>query len=197
MTEHAPWKGSKYEEGIAGKRVVIVGYSHWSDETDRDDFTQAQVETWAAGEEPQPFGTRLRQFFGDAAASTFWNSIAFFNALPSLVGGADERYADGTPDQVAAIGPRALRLVAELEPDRVFVFSKKAWRHWPDYTGALKEHTLLVDEVGAFDAGSYRHARGEAIAFGFNHPQYSPVAPTREVVTAALKASPEDLVIVR
>ncbi len=195
--EHAPWIGASYEAGIGGKRVLVVGYSHWSEEADRTDFTQDQVQQWAAGEEPMPFGPRLRTFFGDADAFTFWNSIAFFNALPSLVGGADERYADGTPEQIAAIGPLVLRLIAELEPDRIFVFSKKAWKRWPAYTGTLTEHTLLVDEVGAFDAGSYRHGRGEAIAFGFNHPQYSPVAPTRRAVTAALQASPEDLVVVR
>ena len=187
--QHAPWVGPDYERGIDGARVLIAGYSHWSEEPDTEDFTQRQVAFWVAGDEPSPFGPRLRAFFAVDDPAAFWNGIAFFNTLPRLVGGPEQRYADGDEQQRREVHGRVLDVIAEVQPDRVYVFSRKAWRIWPDYTGSLRDGTLQVAEAGEFDAGSYKHARGEAVAFGFMHPQFSAVASTRAAVRAAIGAS--------
>jgi hypothetical protein len=191
--EHQAWVGSDYERGLGGQRVLIAGFSHWSDEPDTIDFTKNQVRSWAAGDEPKPFGVRLRAFFGIDNPAEFWNGIAFFNTLPTLIGGAIARFADGDEEQRRAVPKRVLGIIGELQPDRVFVFSRKAWHVWPDYTGGLRNGTLRVAGVGEFDAGAYRHSRGEALAFGFSHPQFAAVGPTRTAVSAALSATAVDL----
>ena len=97
--QHEPWVGPRYEEGIAGTRVLIAAYSHWSDEGDNAEFTKCRVLEWAAGNEPQPFGTRLRAFFGNDEPRDFWNRVAFFNTLPRIIGGSDKRFEMGDKDQ--------------------------------------------------------------------------------------------------
>ncbi|WP_375271384.1 hypothetical protein [Sphingomonas sp.] len=192
--QHEPWVGSNYAVGLDGQKVLIVGFSHWGElEKDNPMITKEVVSAWARGEENVPFCPRIRSYFGDVDPSTFWHSVAFANTLPTLVGEADQRYAEGTKEQRDAIPDRAYGLIEQLKPDRIFVFSRRAWSLWPHYTGSLQNGALLVDEGGEFDAGSYSHEDGEAIAFGFPHPQFTPVEPTKRAVAAALKATVDTL----
>lgn len=193
MMQHEPWVGPHYERGIDGARVLVAGYSHWSDETDSEGFTRRQVRLWAAGDEPRPFGPRLRAFFGFDDPAEFWNSVAFFNTLPRLVGGPEQRFECGDEQQRREVPQRVRDVIASVRPNRIFVFSRKAWRIWPDYTGSLRDGTLRIAEVGEFDAGSYTYPGGEAVAFGFAHPQFSAVVPTRVAVGAAMASALSDL----
>ena len=191
--QHEPWIGSDYEQGVEGARVLVAAYSHWSAEPDTAEFTKREVRAWVGGDEPEPFGPRLRAFFNIDRPDEFWRRIAFFNTLPRLVGGPGDRFAHGDQSQLGEVSQRVLDVIEAVQPDRIFVFSRKAWHIWPDYTGSLKEGTLRIADVGEFDAGTYKHPRGEAVAFGFTHPQFTPVVPTRIAVAAALKVAVDDL----
>lgn len=191
--QHEPWVGSGYKRGIEGARVLVAAYSHWSDEPDTAEFTKREVLKWAGGDEPEPFGPRLRAFFSINRPDEFWNRIAFFNTLPRLVGGPKERFEQGDQNQRREASRRVLDIIDAVQPDRIFVFSRKAWHIWPDYTGSLKNGTLRIADVGEFDAGTYKHPRGEAVAFGFTHPQFTAVAPTQIAVNMALRVAVDDI----
>ena len=80
-----------------------------------------------------------------------------------------------------------LRIIGETKPDRIFVFTSKGWhKMWPDYTGRITDGTLRVPGVGEVDYGSYRHADGEAIAFGLRHPQFARADDMKQLVATAL-----------
>ena len=194
--EHKPWIGPNYDAGFNGSKLLVMGFSHWgrySDtEIDNPEFTRSVMTRWAIPGEIRFFNTVARYFRADQP-SDFWNNVAFANTLPTTVGDEDERYSAGTSEQRAIAPDRTMRLVAELKPDHIFVFSKKGWVLWPDFTGTLRNGTLRVQGVGEYDAGTYAHGDGEAIAFGFPHPQFTPVDPAIRAVAAAMAATVDSL----
>lgn len=184
--DHRPWVGPDYRSQPAGARLLIAGFSHhgrFSDDVEDDpDFTVRRVEQLALTGD-HTFFNRIAGYVGEDPAA-FWSRVAFFNTLPSTVG--DDRYASGTPEQVAGVEPRVLRIIAETRPDRIFVFTTKGWDMWPNYTGRIVDGTLREPGVGKVDYGTYAHADGEALAFGFRHPQYARAADMKALVAAAL-----------
>lgn len=189
--EHLPWIGDRYASQPAGGKLLIAGFSHhgrFSDTAeDNEDFTNQVMYRWALNGGLRFFNA-IAEYFGEQRIA-FWSRVAFINTLASTVG--DERYSDGSPEQRAAAKPRLLRLIDELRPDRIFVFTAKGRKDlWPDYTGHLKNGTLPVDGVGEVECGTYAHPDGEAIAFGLRHPQYAVTADMRASVAAALRYCP-------
>ena len=185
--DHRPWIGERYWSQPKGHRHLIAGFSHNGPFSPavKDDpaFTEQTVAELGIGGE-HPFFNSIAGYFNEQPA-TFWSGVAFFNTLPSTVG--EDRYAFGTSEQLAAVKPRVLRVIAETKPDRIFVFTSKGWnKMWPDYTGRITDGTLRVLGTGEVDYGTYSHSDGEAIAFGFRHPQYARVDDMKELVSAAL-----------
>lgn len=45
----------------------------------------------------------------------------------------EEKYHDGTPDQIERAKARVLRILGEHKPDKVFVFTTRGWRHLPSH----------------------------------------------------------------
>ena len=199
--EHAPWIGDDYWDQPKEQRFLIAGFSHHDrydpgkeneariEAADDPDFTCNVFRRWVFTGE-LPFFNVIPSYFGEGLES-FWNKAAFANTLPTTVGDAEEKFSDGTPEQRAAAGPRALRLVETLRPARVFVFTTKGWRDlWPHYTGHVPGRSLKVDGAGEVDYGSYRHADGDALAFGFRHPLFAPTSRMTAQVQAALNFQP-------
>ena len=190
VIDHRPWIGTRYWQQPVGFRHLIAGFSHngrFSEDVDDDPaFTERTVEKFGGG--GHQFFDAIAGYFGEAPAA-FWPRVAFFNTLPSTVG--DDRYAYGTPEQLAAVAPRVRRIIGATKPDRIFVFTTKGWRDmWPDYTGKHRNGTLRVDGVGEVECGTYAHADGESIAFGLRHPQYARTADMKAIVAAALAFTP-------
>lgn len=188
--QHRPWVGRNYGQ-LKGKRIAFVGFSHWGNPADETpDFTQRVVEDWANVYESRPFAERIRMYAGGEDPRTFWNSVAFFNTLPTLVGTEDGRYDKGSPEQIALVPSRVLTIIEDLKPDRLFVMSRKAWKMWPNYTGSYRDGTLQVAEVGEFDCGTYAYTGGETVAFGLPHPQFSKSSEMTAVFEAAMSFNP-------
>lgn len=187
--EHRPWIGERYGEQPKGARLLIAGFSHNGHNeggTDDDGFTERVVADLGVGG-GQAFFNSIAGYFGEEPA-IFWQRVAFFNTLPSTVG--DHRYAAGTQAQRDAVEPRVKRIIGEVRPDRIFVFTRKGWRMWPGYTGQLTDGTLRVPGVDEIDCGTYAHADGEAVAFGLRHPQFARAADMTAIVSAALAFTP-------
>ena len=192
--EHLPWIGADYWAKPLEDRVLIVGFSHWGEYDPEDgdslsrpddpNFTINVFKRWVRKDEIQFFNS-IADYFQAEVRSAFWDGAAFANTLPTSVGLEEERYSKGSGEQRAAAEQRALLLVSELRPGRIFVFSKKAWAHWPDFTGTLKDGTLRGEGFPETDCGTYEHADGEAIAFGFRHPQFAPKSQMMAGVAAA------------
>lgn len=125
--EHKPFKGAEYEQGIKGKKIAIVGYSHWHDGecSDSADWSTFTIENVIKGEwKPRFFGS-IRNSFNFNSHKDFWNRVLFFNYVPTMIGIGAERFASATDQEAAVANTRFERIIDEYRPDIVFVFTKK------------------------------------------------------------------------
>ena len=183
MIDHRPWIGPDFRSAPREQQIAIVGYSHYSDESDDEGATEKCISCVINGER-MPFFTKIAGYFG-CDAPAFWSRVAFFNFIPCFVGGSNELYKRGSSEQTEAGKRRVLRLLAEIKPQKVFVFSKKAWWDFPESIeskAGLEPH----EPSGwvTYPAGDGRIA----LAVGLQHPQWAKsdiqTAAVRSILTA-------------
>lgn len=185
--EHKPWVGERYANQPEGERYLIAGFSHWgrySDEREDDpDFTNQVMRRWGVPGSIRFFDS-IASYFGSDDRNAFWNSVCFINTLPTTVGSEDERYTEGTPEQRTEAPARNLRILDELRPDKVLLFSRKAWPLWPEWTGSLTGATIGI-KPAEINFGSYKRSDGgESVLFGLRHPQFASSSEMKDAVRA-------------
>jgi hypothetical protein len=184
--EHKPWVGSLYKTvGINGKRIAIVGHSHWG-----DDCTIKVVSHVITGEYKIWFFSSIRNYFGFSDNADFWNRVMFFNYLPHSVGTEEQRYNSGTKEQIERAKTRLLRILAEEpSPQKVFVFTdnERMGKGWSTFPETREEEggnspMQLGAEFGKFSWGTYHIGDHIVMAFGLRHPQGASGKQMRHVV---------------
>ncbi len=188
--EHLEWVGEEYALGIGGQRVAIVGFSHWGNpEEEREGVTQDIVAAVCDGRS-RAFFDHVQHCFGFDDRAAFWSKVLFFNYLPDLVGTGDNRYAWGTQEQHGRARERFQRILDRRRPDKVFVFSMKAWDSMPPFRPADPLAKPLGSgefprsfEWGTYDAGHGGHVTA---AFGLRHPQDASMQLTLRAVGRAM-----------
>lgn len=165
--EHVEWCPSGYRDGgLAGQKIAIAGHSHWSDDPDHDGSTDACLHNVISGKWRIAFFTSIARYFGFEPAE-FWPQVLFFNFLPTVVGKGIDRFKDGA-DQWEAGRARALRILDQHEPDKMFVFSTKAWKVFPPTI----EDSAGVEAQAPDYWHTYQTSSGHEVkAVGLRHPQ--------------------------
>lgn len=162
-----PWVGARYLE--AGKRLLILGESHYSDEElDRHatiDLTQQYVDGWN-----HRFWTNLMQIVRGRAhweieRGEFWAELAFYNYIQETVGDSP---GIAPSDAMFAAAKEPFQTVLErLQPHRILVLSARLWdRLAPE--GEAGPALAFGGQVR--DTLVYRHAGGTALASWIPHP---------------------------
>lgn len=198
MTEivHNPWIGRKYQSGIEGQRIAIIGYSHWKGEQDieedNENVTKNVLKKVVKGEYSDIHFYRKIQSYFDYDSTNFWNKVLFFNFLPNYVGGAPDRGADGTTAQIEVGRSRFLEIMKKYKPHSVFVFSRKSWESMPptleETLGKKGEH--IPGGHSNFERHHY-FVGGQSIqAFALRHTQGALDAVMYPAVSAAMALSP-------
>lgn len=184
MIEHREWVGPKYGfGGLEGQKIAIAGYSHWGSE-ESSNFTCDVLKHVCEGE-GHSFFSSIRSYFGHDDDRAFWESVLFFNTVPVLIGEEGDRYAYGTPAQLAPVAARVLRIADDHRPDKMIAFTTKGWRLWPKFSGSqTSEGTHFLNSAEKVEWGTYRRGDGsETLAFGTRHPQFA----TYELMRAAVR----------
>lgn len=196
-----PWRGARYAEGFLGRRVLILGESHYHDLGDRiddnPDITRQVVELQFDGSgTTYSFFTHIaKTFVGpdlylDAAAkAAFWNQVAFYNYVQQSVGvGARVRPTDA----LWASGEAPFfEVLDELKPEVIVALGYELWNNLPN-TG--RTGPQLADQVRP-RTWIYPHAGGSSLAYGVIHPSSGGYSSTEwhprimEVLRLAAKAS--------
>ncbi|PZU71071.1 MAG: hypothetical protein DI540_01055 [Sphingobium sp.] len=180
--EHRCWLGGSYNAGIDGQRVAICGFSHYSDEGDDPDLTNIVLTDVMNGARYR-FFVSIAQAFGFEDAVSFWPRVLFFNFIPTSVGVSADRYSAGSADQIERGKARVLRLIDEHRPDKLFVFSRKAWDNFPLTVEEMRGEPLH----GALKWGIYERQSGrKTVAIGLRHPQFARAEELRAAVTAGM-----------
>ncbi|MGA1806237.1 hypothetical protein VHN57_15160 [Sphingobium sp. WW5] len=184
MVEHKEWCPAGYKGGISGQRIAIAGHSHTSDDPDHSGMTEDCLKKVISGEYPDiQFFNRVPGYFGYDDRAAFWNSVLFFNFVPSFVGARSEWANNGTKEQNDAGRVRVQRILDEHQPDKLFVFTKKGWDQFPPTLERQKARPL----VEPLNWHSYPTASGHEVkAIGLPHPDRAKKATQIEKVTALM-----------
>jgi hypothetical protein len=197
--EHTPWVGPLYErEGIEAQRVAVVAFSHFDGpEEDCNGFTEQTIQGVIGGATQHRFFAAIRNYFGYIDTPAFWERIIFFNCLPSLVGGPEQRHGRGTPQQLARVGPRFLEILSLYKPHKAIVFTAKGWDWVPGFDA-------LVPTFGGPElervfrnppAGAYQLEGHQVLVFGLRHPERAPGDEMRRAVERIMRFRSADFTL--
>ena len=146
------------QTGFDGQRIAIVGYSHY-----------------------------LHAFEG-GTHKDFWSRVYFFNFLPRSVGTKEKMYATGTKTELEEAQARFLQFLEKEQPDKVFVFTRKGWKHFPESVEERGNNLCNVLLEGSkTNWGTYEVGPKVVSVCGFQHPQYAGGEQLKREVQAFLK----------
>jgi hypothetical protein len=145
------------------------------DKEDTNDTTIEVLKGVVGGSCNISFFTQIRNYFGSTDHREFWDHVIFLNYLPESVGGPKNRYNTGTEDQIERAKVRFVTLIRKERPHKVFVFSKRAWSHFPitPEEGATNKDASALDpkEFPGFSWRTYDPGGHVVMAFGLRHTQ--------------------------
>jgi hypothetical protein len=126
---HEPWRGRSQDEGVRGKRVLLVGYSHYCSDAAQlldPQLTVDVVSRVVTGEETHGFWASIMHYFGFEDAADFWHRVGFINYVPGPIGMEDQKFAAATELQLAGAAERLLDTMDAQEAEVSIILSTKA-----------------------------------------------------------------------
>jgi hypothetical protein len=127
-----PWIGPRYEEGVDGVRILILGEAHYvGDAVDNHpELTTQIIEDCHTGNRKLPYFTKLTRLLQRGLdIEDIWPRVAFYNFIQEpVLGGARTR---PTQDQWCEGRAPYQRRLTELEPDLVIATGKDLWERLP------------------------------------------------------------------
>jgi len=181
--EHAEWNPRGYREvGLSGQRIAIAGHSHSSDDPDHAEATTDCLTKVISGEWNKiAFFSTIPRYFGYEDRRVFWPNVMFFNFLPTMVGTREQKFGYGRPDQLEAGRSRVLRILDQNRPEKLLVFSTKAWREFPPTLEDADEAEAPPQQFWRTYITPSAH---RVKTMGLRHPQ----GANREAMTAQVSA---------
>jgi hypothetical protein len=161
-----PWVGqSFYQCGPGGRRLLIVGESHYTDWADGDGitrrhkldpaFTATTVLEFSKTRDGAPTWWRIEEILQteEKLNHQFWDSIAFYNFVQFPLEGSPK---DIRPTDKQWLGSVLAfqEVLEQLRPDRIYMFGKTTW----DYSGLNR--TMIEGESADYPDGYYRLSDG-------------------------------------
>ena len=152
-----PWVGQKYNEGVSGRKLLVLGESHYDtwDNVKRDlppQFTRECIEYvlnrehavarfWKYIEQALLNESRANGW-APSGGPALWSQIAFYNFVQSPVNSGSRQAP--TNEQFARSIPPFRTLLEELRPERVLVCGKRLWSRMD------RTHSPLHDCIQAY-----------------------------------------------
>lgn len=182
-----PFVGKDYANGgIFGKRIMILGESHYCDESCADcgdcllhrecmNFTQQVLDDYLNENKERQNWMRTflkfeRSLVGEetkqAMRLKIWNSVVFFNYLQVAMGGPRE---PGTGEQYRQAGKAFFEVIEKYQPEYVIVWGKRLWNNLPN-VGWQDGDDIVVDGYPVA-TGAYLLSNGKQVkVMAVNHP---------------------------
>lgn len=182
IVEHLPWKGPLYQSGLGGVRVAIIGYSHHRkpEEPDHSNWTIDMMLGVASGTRRDKFFVKVQDYFGRPNQPNFWNQVLFFNYLTDCV---IDFFGTG---QTGPANNRFKKIISTYLPDKVFVFSRKAWNGLSEEAESPPAQPLGMGLPHTFQSRIYKVNQRVVAAYGLKHPQYAKRDLMRRAVSQIL-----------
>ncbi len=125
-----PWAGERYGSDPSGRRLFVMGESHYgsSGQLDDPELTRYVVGLIVRGKKTlRFFTTTARVVSGDmqVAVPAFWQGVAYANYCQ---GGAYSRKEGARPEMWEAGDQAFVPLLSKLKPTHLLLFSQLAYR---------------------------------------------------------------------
>lgn len=174
-----PWMGNNYIHGFRGKRVLVLGESHycaspsnaspWITREIIKDLIDPSSEHEAYKNTYTKFAKALSGQFGRMSADAraeLWNRVAFYNYVQFALTGPRV----SPTDTQFKLSEQAFREVMEmLQPECVFAWGHRLYNHLPGY-GRQGEDVRGADGT-AFETWVYPLQSGREVrVLGIDHP---------------------------
>ena len=174
-----PWIGEQYRQNMWGRRVLVLGESHyqWDENRPIDNWptlTIECVEELIAGEYTDRFWTNIAVAFLNppphhllslAEKGEFWHSVAFYNYIQQCVGFGP--YPNPTPEMWNESLPAFQSLLNTLQPELVIVLGRPNWWNIQGLGGQEGPH---IEGARYTETQWLPHAGGQCLAYGICHP---------------------------
>lgn len=174
-----PWKGTEYEKGIGGKRLLVLGESHYSD---KDNPEQTQVvmrelldyklgtgkyKPWMKTFTVFERAVAGRELSGEESAA-FWNSVLFYNFVQEMM---PDRGFRPTRKQFADSAAAFEEVLNEYEPDLVIAWGTALYDSTPVLDGR-DTPSIVYDDANIYTY-EYTLRSGKACRMmRMSHPAY-------------------------
>lgn len=187
-----PWVGKNYEQGINGKKVLVLGESHYCAPVESrrctghicnqenakkcSDFTietmNEFVYSYWGGKYQQTFLTFERQVtnkeLSQEEREEFWNSLMFYNYLQYALEGPRQEPSPTQWKMWAQSEEAFEELLQKYLPDKIIVWGKRLFEALPEWDSSLE--TLVTEDGQQAPVRDY-HFQGKAIsALQVYHP---------------------------
>ena len=174
---HAIWRPT-LAGGIYRQKVAIVGYSHHCAKGtfDQDNLTLDILQGVIDGTRKHSFFTAIQKYFGYDDSASFWSRVYFFNFLAEAIGPSDRKYGNASSEQREEAKRRFLTFIENEKPDKVFIFTRKGWKSFPETTVEEQEGRTcnrLFNDSEEPTWGTYLVGEHRVLACGFRHPQFA------------------------
>ena len=135
-----PWVGSSYSTGgVFGKRIMVLGESHYIEEEINDDyrrFTQDMVENYLSFADSEGWRNTLLKFERSLVghytepqeSRKIWQSLLFYNYLQVPMDGT--RQAGSSQDYQEAVAP-FFEVLEQYRPQYIIVWGQRLWGNMP------------------------------------------------------------------
>ncbi len=182
-----PFVGKDYANGgILGKRIMVLGESHYCDEGCADcgncsrhrecmNFTHNVVKDYLNREMEHEnwMNTFLkfeRSLVGHETDSEesekIWNSVIFFNYLQVAMGGPREA---GTAEQYRRASEAFFEVIDKYQPEYLIIWGKRLWNNTPNERWHGGEDIIIDGYATA--TGTYSLSNGRKVkTMAVNHP---------------------------
>ncbi len=182
-----PFVGKDYVNGgIWGKRIMVLGESHYCDEGCADcgncrlhrecmNFTHNVVKDYLGREKEHEnwmntflkFERSLVGHETDGGESEkIWNSVIFYNYLQVAMGGPREA---GTAEQYRLAGKAFFEVIDKYQPEYLIIWGKRLWDNTPNERWQNGEDIIIDGYATA--TGSYAMSNGGTVkTMAVNHP---------------------------
>lgn len=169
-----PWRGNHYEAAPFGKKLLILGESHypWAGTPINHMrlLTQQCVQEQLNGGKPYQFWTNiaatvLGHLPKPSEKETFWNSVAFYNYIQSSVG--DGPRMRPTREQWQAAWAPFTEVLEILKPKVVIALGSALWNNLPKLDGYAGP---CIEKSRKEDTWHYTYPGGSCLVYGIYHP---------------------------
>lgn len=175
-----PFVGSSYSKGgIFGKKILVLGESHYCDESEvYENLTYDVLQKYLHHEVNEGWMNTFKKFeralagitTSDADSQHIWDSLAFYNFLQVPMG--DSRIAGQPEDYKNAVEP-FFEVLNQLQPDYMIVWGKRLWSNLP-YDNWTDGKSVIVDNYEN-PVGNYTLSNGHKVITTpvYHHPSAS------------------------